>query len=296
MVGLNSCEKTVKFNVKANPKDIVVEGTIENGQLPYVILTRAVGFYDKIDFNSIQFVTGALVTVKDMTSQKQITLKQYDIDSVIGGKTFQLTVYAPDFTDSVSMQFKGQEEHIYYLQIQADGKNMESYSKIPTAYKLDSLWFEPVPGKEGLYDALKGLYPDPDTFGNTLRYQTKNNKHIKTGEVETFYDSFNFAYDDAVINGTKFTITFDLGFDQSQNLTGDDLFNQAYAKKGDTVTLKCSAMDHGTYMFWSTLNIAKNSSGNPFATPIKVQGNVSNAVGVWGGYGTTYYTIIDSLK
>lgn len=296
LLSFSSCEKTVKLNVKANPKDIVVEGYIENGELPYVILTRAVGFFDKIDFSSIQFVSGAQVVITDITAQKSITLRQYDIDSVIGGKTFRLTAYAPDFNDSLSVHFKGIEEHLYRLHIEADGKSMEGVTKIPTAYKLDSLWFEPVPGKEGIYDALKGLYPDPDTFGNTLKYQTKNNKYVKTGEPEIFYDSFNFAYDDAIINGTKFTITFDLGYDHSQTLTGDDLFNQAYAKKGDTITLKCSSMDYGTYKFWSTLNIAQNSSGNPFATPLKVQGNVQNAIGVWGGYGTTYYHIIDSLK
>lgn len=291
-----ACEKTIDFNLKSENNKIVVEGVIEKDQLPYVSLTNSLGFFDKIDLSNVKFVSGAIVRVYDLTTNDMIQLKEYNIDTTIGTTTFSFSIYGPDLLDAKAMNFKGQEEHSYRLTVQTNTVFAEAVTKIPTAIKLDSIWLEPVPGKENEFKSFKGLYNDPDTFGNCLKYQTLNHKYVKTGEAEIYYDPFTLAYDDAVINGTKFPITFDLGFDKNQTYTNDELFNQAYVKRGDTVTLKCSSIDRSVYKFWSTLNISQNSVGNPFATPLKIQGNVKNALGVWSGLGTSYFTLIDSIK
>lgn len=283
------------MNITQGSNDIVVEGVIESGQLPYVTLTNSIGFFDNIDLNSIQYVKDAYVSITDLTNGKSITLKEYTIDTTIGSNHFSFSLYGPDVNDPEAMLFRGSEEHTYKMTIRAQGKLCEAYTKIPTAIKLDSIWLEPVPGKETEFKSFKGLYTDPDTFGNCLKYQTLNHKHLKTGEAEIYYDPFTLAYDDAIINGTVFPITFDLGYDKTKKYEGDDLFNQAYVRPGDTVTLKCQAIDRNSYKFWSGLNISQNSVGNPFATPLKIKGNVSNALGAFCGYGVSYFTLIDSL-
>ena len=295
MWSLTSCEKTINMNITQGSKDIVVEGVIETNQQPYVTLSNSIGFFDKIDLNSIQYIKNADVHVYDLTSGKSVKLKEYTIDTTIGENHFSFSVYGPDINDPDAMSFVGIEEHFYRMTIQTDSKFCEAYTKIPKAIALDSIWLEPIPGKETEFKSFKGLYIDPDTFGNCLKYQTLNHKRIKTGEVEMYYDPFTLAYDDAIINGTSFPITFDLGYDKTQNYEGEELFNQAYVRPGDTVTLKCQAIDRNSYKFWSGLNISQNSVGNPFATPLKIQGNVSNALGAFCGYGVSYFTLIDSL-
>ncbi len=291
---LASCEKTIDVGLTEGEKQLVVEGVIESGQAPYVVLTRSIGFFDKIDLNKVDFVKGAQLRVDDLTSGIGINLKEYTIDSLVGGQTFSFTVYAPDFNDPNAMNFKGEFEHSYQLSINYNGQSYLSTTKIPRSTGLDSLWLEPVTGKETEYSILRGRYKDPDTLGNCVRILTKRQMQVKDGFPENFFEPFNSEYDDNIINGLQVNITLDMGFDR--NRSDIDFQNVSYVKKGDTVTVQWSAIDQKVYKFYETLAFAQGSVGNPFASPTKVQSNISNkAIGVWAGYGHYYFTIIDSL-
>ncbi|QLH47254.1 MAG: hypothetical protein HWD58_17470 [Bacteroidota bacterium] len=60
--------------------------------------------------------------------------------------------------------------------------------------------------------------------------------------------------------------------------------------------MKWAAIDKKVFKFWETLVYSTSAVGNPFASPVKVQGNISDALGVWGGYNAQFYTITDTLK
>lgn len=292
----SACEKTIQVNLSEGEKQLVVEGVIESGEMPYVLLTRSIGFFDKIDFNKVDFVKGAKLRVDDLTSGKSVALKEYSIDSLVGGQTFSFTVYAPDFNDPNALNFKGEFEHQYRLNIEYNGETFTSVTKIPQSAGLDSLWLEPVKGKETEYSILRARYPDPDTPGNCVKIQTKRQKMVKDGFPEDYFSPFNDVYDDNIINGLKFNISLDLGFDRNREYSTEEFQYIGYVKKGDTVTVKWSAIDKPVFRFWETLAFAEGSVGNPFASPTKVQSNLTNkAVGVWAGYGNYYFTIIDSL-
>src|SRR5690606_4971190 len=53
MLGLQACEKTVDFELKDSEPKVVVDGSIETGVPPYVFLTRSIGFFSTIDFNTL---------------------------------------------------------------------------------------------------------------------------------------------------------------------------------------------------------------------------------------------------
>lgn len=291
-----ACEKTIQVNLSEGKKQLVVEGVIESGEMPYVLLTRSIGFFDKIDFNKVDFVKGAQVRVNDLTSGKSVALKEFSIDSVVGGQTFSFTVYIPDFNDPNALTFKGEFGHQYQLNIDYNNETFSAVTQIPKSTGLDSLWLEPVQGKEQEYAILRARYADPDTLGNCVKIQTKRQKMVKDGFPEDYFSPFNDVYDDNIINGLKVNITVDLGFDRNREYSTEEFQYLPYVKKGDTVTVKWSAIDRSVYRFWETLAFAEGSVGNPFASPTKVQSNVSNkAVGVWAGYGNYYFTIIDSL-
>ena len=125
-------------------------------------------------------------------------------------------------------------------------------------------------------------YTDPDTLGNYVQYYTKRNS-------EQYYQSG--LYSDALVNGeTVKNIDLFAGYDDSLNANGDSL---SYFYPGDTVTLKWCEIDKGVYDFWSSYIYANNSLGNPFASPINLQTNLTNgALGVWEGYGSAYTTVV----
>jgi hypothetical protein len=70
----------------------------------------------------------------------------------------------------------------------------------------------------------------------------------------------------------------------------DDEFG--YWRKGDTVVVRVSSMDVAHYDFWMSAEQEMFSGGNPFANPTTIRHNVVGAVGVFGGYGSVYDTLI----
>jgi hypothetical protein len=296
IVLFTSCEKEVDIKLNDGEKKIVVEGVIEIDEVPYVTLTRSIGFFDKIDLSSIEYIKNAQITVIDITASDTLVLKEYVIDTVVGANTFNFSIYGPDLLDPNALNFKGIAGHMYKISILDNNQYYEAFTQIPINPGLDSVWLEPVPGKEDSFSVIKAIYTDPDTFGNSVKLQTKTNRYIKNGGPELFFSSFSSVYNDNIINGTSIPLTIDLGFDKSKTYTQSEYQTIGYVRKGDTVTVKWSAIDKNVFTFWETLSFSEGSVGNPFASPVQVQGNIKNALGVWGGYGSKYYTLIDSIK
>ncbi len=295
-IGLLSCEKELNIKLSNGTKKIVVEGSIEVGQSPFITLTESIGFFDAIDLSKISFVRNAVVNITDINDNQTITLKEYTIDTLIGNSPYSFTIYGPDYSDPNSLNFKGILNHTYKLSIEVNGTQLESYTQIAATPGLDSIWLEPVPGKEDSFSTIKAYYTDPDTFGNSVKLETLTNRYEKDGNPESYFTSYTPVYNDDIVNNTKVKLDISLGYDKSRELTPQELISVGYIKKGDTVTIKWSGIDKDVYAFWETLTFSAGSVGNPFASPVQVQTNVKNALGVWGGYGSHYYKIIDSIK
>ena len=52
LISISSCRKEIDINLPNNEESIVVQGAIEQGFPPYVILTRNQGYFDPIDNNT----------------------------------------------------------------------------------------------------------------------------------------------------------------------------------------------------------------------------------------------------
>lgn len=282
---LTACEKDVDLNLKDGDSRLVVEGYIENDRPPFVFLTKSIGYFSKIDLNTLQnsFVHGATVKVSDGTTT--ITLREYSIDTGSNGNKFSF--YSIDTAGSSF--FVGTINKTYKLTIDLpDGKHYESTTKIPNPTTLDSvISIYPAPpfdtSKNPTARQIKLFFTDPDTLGNYVRYFTQRNS-------EPYYAGLNSVYDDQLINGKPFSTTFAMGENRSTQVPFDSL---GLAYIGDTVTLKWCAIDKNVYDFWSTYEYSLGTLGNPFSTPVSVKSNVSNdALGVWAGYGAIYKTVI----
>lgn len=274
------------MNLNSGESKLVVEGQIESGGYPFVVLTKSIGYFSKIDLNTLQnsVVHDAVVKVSD--GVKTIRLKEYSIDTGFNGAN-QFSFYSIDTADASSMSFKGEPEKYYTLTVEAEGNAYTSVTKIPAVKGVDSVWFKKPAGEVKVEAAVLMYvrYEDPDTLGNYVRYFTKRNS-------EMFLTSFNSTYDDQIINGTILdSLILTAGFSRSREQPNFDSIG--YFFLGDTVTLKWCAIDKASFQFFSTLEYATGSVGNPFSSPVNVTSNIQGgALGAWVGYGVQEVTKI----
>src|SRR5205085_5393323 len=264
---------------ESSPK-LVVEATIENGAAPIVILSRSLNYFSTIDPNVLQssflhnadvYVSNGIVTHK---------LKEYNVALPNGYTGY----YYTNDPFSPATSFIGNFNTLYSLRILAEGKEYTATTKIPFANRrIDSLFWKPAPlnNTANKVEVMVKAY-DPPGFGDYVRYFTKRN-------TEPFYPGLNSVYDDQVIDGSEYEVQVERGINRNIDLPED----YSFFDKGDTVTLKVSNIDKATFDFWRTMEYSYLSVGNPFSSPTKVIGNISNgALGYFGGYAVQYASII----
>jgi hypothetical protein len=275
-----SCEKTIHFTPIGQTTKMVVEATIENEGYPVVYLTHSLDFFSKISLEALSrsFVQGADITVSNGTSTQK--LKEYS--TLVEG--YPLIYYTVDSSD-LSQVFKGEFGESYSIIIASEGEEYTASTTIPLlAKEIKALYFdENVDRKDSSKVALFARFDDPPGFGNYIRYFTSVNH-------EPFYPGLNSVYDDQVIDGKTYNVQIDKGVDRNADI---DFDNYAFFHKGDTIMVKLCNIDKGVYDFWKTMEYSYSSIGNPFSSPTKVTGNISNgALGYFGGYAVQYSNII----
>lgn len=281
LAGMAGCEKNVDLALHQSSQQLVVDGTIENGKAPVVVLTRSQDLFARIDTVILKslFVHGAEVTVT--ASGRSVTLQEISRDTLNGNKYYYYTVAPTEHP-----RFVGRRGQSYQLRITVDGRDYEATTTIPEdGFKLDSVWWlwgveDDKPDTTEAF--LMARISDPPELGNYARYFTKCND-------EPFYPGLSSVADDAVTNGTLFDFQLDRGVNKNEQL---DFQDYGYFRRGDTVTLKFCNIDKATFQFWQTWEYAWSNQGNPFSTPTTVLGNIPGALGYWGGYETQYKTVI----
>ena len=281
---LFSCEKTIKLDVQNQPPKLVVDASIESGNTPIVALSSTLNYFSEITKEELSnsFVHNATVVISDGSITSQ--LKEYSVTDT-GGFTFYY--YGID-TANTQQVIIGQFGKQYQLKIKtADGSEYTAATTIPLlTKKCDSLWWQPAPLSEDTTLCIMfGKFIDPPGLGNYIRYFTQTNG-------ERFLPGLNSVFDDQVVDGKTYSVQFDIGWDKNstEKISGD---NYGFAHRGDTVTLKFCNIDKATYTFWNTWEFSYQSYGNPFSSPVKVIGNISNgALGAFSGYAALYKTIV----
>lgn len=276
---LPGCEKTVNLQTAQQQPLLVVDGNIENGVPPQVTLTRSFNYFDSITQAQLlnSYVHNAIVSIT--WNNKVYPLIEYT-RTTAGQKTY---FYAP----APGSYFTGNFNQQYTLNVVVDSTQYTAVATIPLLSKTcDSIWWKPAPNAtDSQKVVLFGRFTDPPGYGNYTRYFTRVNS-------EPFYAGLPSVLDDELTDGTTYDLQIDRGYSRGLqlNFIGDD-YGTFY--HGDTVTYKFSNIDKASYDFWRTWDYDYQTNGNPFSTPIKVLGNVSNnALGAFCGYATQYKTLI----
>ncbi|RYZ23377.1 MAG: DUF4249 domain-containing protein [Chitinophagaceae bacterium] len=279
---LTGCEKNVDFPLQQSEPKLVVEATIENGQPPLVFITRSLNYFSNFSPELLEgsFVHGAIVEISNGTATYR--LREYTVPA--DTTNYFVSFYTIDSANLPNALF-GQLQTNYSLRIIADGEEYTAQTRIPAITKrIDSLWWRPNPrdSSEGKVQVM-GKVTDPPGYGDYGRYWTRRNG------ADIFLPGRNSVFDDLVVDGTTYTIPIDPGVDRNSS----DGFDERVFRLGDTVTVKLANIDRNTFDFWRTWEYSRQSIGNPFSTPTRVLGNISNgALGYFGGYAAQTRTII----
>lgn len=267
-----SCEQDITVELPEYTPKLVVEGWIEQGKYPQVILTQSAAYFDKVDSASMRHsvITTAKITVSDGELEEILTLKKKEA-------FFPAYVYEGN-------EIRGEVGKSYSLKIESKGKTYMAETTIPEVAHLDSLWFEPLNDSDTLGQVWASVQ-DPASEANQYRIFTQ-----RKGKDKGYVPVYLSAISDEIFNGEKVDFTLLRGAESLSNVTDDLYFN-----RGDTIYVKFCTMDMNHYRYWNSLERELYASKNPLsASGNQVLSNIQgeDALGVWGGYGASYFTII----
>lgn len=287
-----SCEKDIDVELPDNEQKIVVEGNIEQGLPPLVFLSKTSGFFEPTDLITLLelVVRDAKITVSDGTNsfeleevcssdipqpllpliQQMLGISENDIFNA------GLCVYT-----SLDPQAIGVAGKKYDLLVEAEDKVLTSTTTIPELVFMDRYYYKDQVGLSDLGYLWFNL-KDPPEVGNAYRIYTQ-----REGKDDRFIPADGSVFDDSFFNNLDFEAFIFGGHD----LEGE-FFNTGYFEQGDVIYVKFCSIDQPHFEFWNTFEIATFNNGNPFAAPATIRTNIDGGIGVWGGYGVTYDTIV----
>lgn len=268
IVAISSCNDDIlKFDDYESK--IVVDGWIEQGQVPIVALTKSSSYFTELYRKGFEnlVVTEAKVTVSDGTIEELLTLK----DSPL---------LFPEYAYHGNL-IKGEIGKTYHLKVEYNGKTVTAFTTIPNPVALDSVWFELAEGKSKQGLIWIKFTDDENTkdYYKAITQEYEDNSNI----ISNFFSVF----DDKYFSGE--TIESPL-YNHNTNILSAS--KDMYFQKGDSVQLKFTTIDEASHKFWYSYTKEMLNGQNPFAAAnSKVESNINNGLGIWCGYGVKQYVV-----
>lgn len=265
---LIACIET-NFEVENYESEVVIDGWIEQDKYCQVLLSLSAPYFSDIDSTSLleYRLTRAKVTLDNGDKSEILTLKPN-------------SSYFPPYM-YVSTEIKGETGKTYTLTVEYSGNTSIATTTIPEPVKLDSTWFELEPNKDStgyLWVKFTDNAATKDYYRTLTKIRGVNNRYIPN-HLANFNDNY--------FNGQK--IIFSL----YKGNNAVDKMDDFYYRLGDTILLKFTTINKDSYNFWHSFQKETINTGNPFASSnARVSSNVTNGLGIWCGYGATYYQVI----
>jgi hypothetical protein len=295
ILGLVSCTKEVQIDIPGYEEKLVVDGNIETGAPPIVLLSTTNNIYSPTNLQAYLegFISGATVTVSDGTNT--VVLDEICTDNLPAGTeeiaaqlfgipadqlaSLHLCAYTSFNTD-----IWGQVGKTYTLTIQHEGKTYTSSTQILQPTPLVNTFWKPD-GNFTDRGFSWATLADPANQYDAYRWE------VKYLNDAFFTKTFSPFTDDEFFNG----LTFEFSYENPMTCNGEYQPEEyrCYYKKNDTIVIKISKCDRNTYEFMERKYTQIFSAGNPFASPTNIPSNISGgAFGLWAGYSPWYDTLI----
>lgn len=254
---------------------LVIEGWIENGGHPVVMVTTTVSVDESFsDINELEehVVNWAKVTVSDGENDIVLTGQRNDD-------------YFPPYIYTTS-RMRGVAGGTYTVTVEYSGRTASAVTTIPAPVPLEYIRIMQSSDDADSYYLVGGLRDNPDTK-DYYKVFTK-----RLGKDSTYVSSFMGLTDDSVLNAEIEEIPINNGVGRV-----DEKLN-AFFSADDVVHVRFCTLDRASWEYWNDFEEIQSLSRNPFF-PITtaIRSNVTGGLGYWAGYGTTTccVSIPDSL-
>jgi len=295
-----ACEKVIDIDVNFEGSQLVVEGYIQQGYPSYVFLTRSEGYFDRVNPNTLNNISvddaQVFVQREDGVIHQLTHINQHVLDSLGLSDTIDLPFNALYIDLSYQQDEFSQIGYKYKLIIEWNGDTISARTSIPPQYPIDSVWVERKDRLESDYKCyIWARINDPDTLGNSALIHFKRDVGWKPMDP-LFIPCAIPARTDNIVNGENFEAMFSRSgrFNEEDGVLlpfyGDRVVDGEFVRK-DIVLLRLSHIDYTTYKFWRSVGRMQDAGGNPFSEPMNLSSNINGGLGIWGGYGVSYYYI-----
>tara|TARA_B110000037_G_C17091394_1_gene494136 strand:+ start:949 stop:1956 length:1008 start_codon:yes stop_codon:yes gene_type:complete len=317
---LFSCTKEIQIDVDPLAAKIVVDGKIEIGQMPQVVLRHSAYLYDTLDIEST-YIHKATVSVSDGASSVELTEICYKLysgldslltnnDTLSQEELFGLLIFveteeemdeiyksyygvsATDLEESLffciyvvfpgAPMMIGEEGKTYTLTVQNGTESVSAVTTIPEKFEVDSLSYTPIPEAPDYSEVFIHLtFPLNNVLGHYIQYGSETT----TNPTPYYGMRTGTVYSDATFAGST-NLKLPL---EGRKSDGIPIIAQRQFKSEDTVTLIWKNIDKSTYDF---IFSAENDGGStPFSSPSLIQSNIEGGLGNWAGFNISYADI-----
>jgi hypothetical protein len=269
VVFIASCSREDYVESVEGESKIVVEGWIEQGDVPQVILSRSIPINATVDSTNIfdYFIRSAKVTISDGTNEEVLSLRS-DKNRV------------PPYVYYGS-KIIGEVGKTYALKIEYLNKVIEATTRIPDTVSIKSAEYV----KENPTDTTGFVYlqfNDPALEKNYYQIQTRLDK-AEPIFVPALYGNLN---DD---NFASSSVSL-------QVARGIYVFSKTkyrpYFTDGDLIFIKLRTMNKDGFDFWNSWqNEIVNGRSPIFPANTSLKSNIKGGIGIWEGYGQSTISI-----
>ena len=257
---------------------IVVEGWIEDGYNPIVMLTTTVPIGESVtDLKELE---------KFVINWGKVTISDGEKSVVLSGR--RNNDYFPPYIYTTS-SMTGQAGKTYTITVEYSGRTVTAQTTIPEDVPLE-------------YIKVVASEENPDNF--QLVGGLKDNRNSKdyykffvkvSGKDSTYISSFLGLTDDDILKDKTETAELPINNGSRRN----DQRMTTYFTAEDRVIVKFCTLDQTSWQYWNDFEEIQSLSRNPFfPVSTSIRSNVKGGLGYWAGYGSRYYvvSIPDSLK
>lgn len=297
-----SCTKEVVIEIPGHEDQIVIDGRIETGQPPIVLISTSQEVYAPTNLDSFLsgFISGAIITVSNGTTSVQLVEICTDnlppgagpiVAELLGIPEAELaTLHMCGYT-SFDPTIFGEIGKTYSLTVNVNGETFTSSTQIVQPTNFNAAWWQPDGGLSTHGYSWVSLSDPPGQF-DSYKWEVKRINTDASGNPidPNFKATFSPVFDDQFFDGLTFDFFYDNPFTYDQAIP-DEL--RGLFPIGDTIVIKFSKMDQAVYNFMEKKYTQLGTAGNPFATPTNIPTNiVGGALGVWAGFSPIFDTLI----
>lgn len=281
VMAVSACDSD--YIIRDAAQQYVVEGWIDNGAAPVVILTKSMPIDDH--FHTEEDVMDLLVTDANVRVV-------CDADTIPLEATMSTTYFPPIIYTNPRLH--GEVGKTYHLLIDTqDGQHLSAVTTIPEPVALDDIYAEPVATSDTLFQIvltfhdnhLQHNYYKLFTRVSNPRFAQNSGGFYGSYYKDSFLSPIISCFDDRTLTeNPKFCIT--RGF---MNYVND---TDIYYLRGDEVEVKFAQIDEQSFRFWE-----EQQNQMLFGTNYMFHGTRNNmttitgGLGSWCGYGATFYKL-----